>query len=135
MSRAEPEGPLLPGDIRTSPLLLSYTRRSPITWRSIFLGLIGVILICGVTPYNDYALNNTFLVGNNLPIGVMMLAFLFALCINGPLSKWFPHLAFTSGEVAVAFAMTLVSCALPSSGLMRALPASLVVPFNEAGSD
>src|SRR5688500_18864216 len=64
-----------------------------------------------------------------------MLLFLFTLLVNGPLAKWAPRHALSSGEVAVAFMMTLVSCALPSSGLMRALPASLVAPFNEAGQD
>ncbi len=110
-------------------------RRPAMNLRSVTLGLLGVILICAFTPYNDYVLNNTFLVGNNLPLGVTMLVFLFTLAINGPLSKWRPRLAFSSGEIAVAFMMTLIACALPSSGLMRALPASLVVPFNEAGAD
>ncbi len=104
-----------------------------ITWRSVFIGLAGVVLICALTPYNDYALNNTFLVGNNLPLGAVMLAFLFALLVNGPLSRWKPHRAFTSGEMAVAFSMMLVSCTLPSSGLMRYLPGSLIIPFRDAG--
>src|SRR4051794_24905223 len=106
-----------------------------LTLRSVLLGLAGVLFICAFTPYNDYVLNNTFLIGNNLPLGVTMLAFLFTLAVNGPLSRFAPRYAFTSGEVAVAFMMVLISCALPSSGLMRALPASLVVPFNEAGAD
>ena len=105
---------------------------SPITWRSVLLGLLGVVLICGLTPYNDYALNNTFLVGNNLPLGVMMLLFFMAVFLNGPLSKWKPQLALSSGEIAVAFAMTLVGCALPSSGLLRYLAPTLVVPFAQA---
>lgn len=105
---------------------------SPITWRSILLGLLGVVLICAVTPYNDYALNNTFMVGNNLPLGVVMLLFIMAVCVNGPLSVWAPRYALSSGEIAVAFSMTLVSCALPSSGLMRYFPASLVIPFWQA---
>ena len=33
------------------------------------------------SPYNDYALDNTFLVGNNLPIGVVMLTFLFVMFV------------------------------------------------------
>src|SRR5207248_9304739 len=82
-----------------------------------------------LTPYNDYALNNTFLVGNNLPLGVVMLAFLFALVVNGPLNRFLPKHAFSSGEMATALAMTLVSCALPSSGLMRYFPPSLISPL------
>jgi hypothetical protein len=100
-----------------------------VTWRSVLLGLSGVVLICGLTPYNDYALNNTFLVGNNLPLGVVMLLFVFAVFINGPLSRFAPRFAFSGGEIAVAFTMALVSCALPSSGLMRYFPPSLVSPF------
>ncbi len=96
------------------------------------LGLAGVILICGLTPYNDYALNNTFLVGNNLPIGVVMLSFLFVLLVNAPLHKWLPRQALSSGELSVALSMTLVSCALPSSGLMRYFPPTLVSPFYHA---
>jgi hypothetical protein len=103
-------------------------RTSPVTRRSITLGLLGTVVICGLTPYNDYALNNTFLVGNNLPLGVVVLVFLFTLVINGPLARFAPRFALSSGEAAVAFAMMLVSCALPSSGLMRYLPAVLTGP-------
>src|SRR5262249_10801099 len=79
--------------------------------------------------------NNTFLVGDNLPLGVVMFLFLFTLLVNGPVSKLWPRRALSTGEVTVAFMMMLVSCALPSSGLMRGFPASLVCPFNEAGGD
>ncbi len=103
--------------------------RSPISIRAVALGLLGTLTICALTPYNDYALNNTFLVGNNLPLGAVMLLFLFAVFINGPLSRWAPRHALSSGELAVAFSMILVSCALPSSGLMRYFPASLTGPI------
>ena len=109
--------------------------RSPVSWRSVGLGLAGVGLICGVTPYNDYALNNTFLVGNNLPIGVVMLTFLFVLLVNAPLRRWLPRHAVSAGEMGVALAMTLVACGLPSSGLMRYLPPALVSPFYHALND
>src|SRR2546423_9367783 len=93
------------------------------------LGLCGVVLICGLTPYNDYALNNTFLVGNNLPLAAVMLLFIFAVFVNGPLSRLSPRHVFGSAELTVAFTMMLVSCALPSSGLIRYLPNVLVVPL------
>lgn len=107
-------------------------KQRAVTARSVGLGLAGVVLICGLTPYNDYALNNTFLVGNNLPLGVVMLTFLLTVCVNGPLSRWKPAWALSTGEVAVAFTMVLVSCALPSSGLMRYLPGALTGPLFHA---
>ncbi|CAN5400804.1 hypothetical protein BH09PLA1_BH09PLA1_36270 [soil metagenome] len=119
------------GSSTSSPTHLLTSPSSPITIRSILLGLTGVTLICGLTPYNDYALNNTFLIGNNLPIGVMMLLFAVVL-INAPLSRWWPDRVLTSGEIAVAFTMTLVSCCLPSSGLLRYLAPNLVVPMRQA---
>jgi hypothetical protein len=108
--------------------------RSAVNFRSVLLGLVGVVLICGVTSYNDYAMNNTFLVGNNLPIAVVMLTFLFVLCVNGPLSKWRPQLAMHSGELCVALSMMLIACCLPSSGLMRYFPATLTGPIWHARS-
>jgi hypothetical protein len=103
--------------------------RRAISFRSVALGFLGVILICVLTPYNDYALNNSFFVGNNLPLGAVMLLFIFVVLINGPLNRFAPVRAFTSGEITVAFGMMLVSCALPSSGLMRYLPNVLVGPL------
>jgi len=96
---------------------------------------MGSIVVCGLAPYNDYVLNNTFLVGNNLPLGAVLLLFFFVVFVNAPLRKWKPHRAFSAGEMTVAFSMTLVSCALPSSGLMRYFPATLVAPFYHARSD
>src|SRR5688572_6173813 len=104
-------------------------RMGAITWRSVLLGLLGVVVICTVTPFNDYALNNTAFVGNNLPLGVVGLTFLFVLLVAGPLNRLAPQWRLSSGELAVALSMTLVGCALPSSGLMRYFPPSLVSPF------
>jgi hypothetical protein len=124
---------LLPGP--PAAPLLEFKPAGAVSRRSVLLGLLGVVIICGLTPYNDYALDNTFLVGNNLPIGVVMLTFLFVIGINGPLRRWRPTWALSSGELAVSLSMTLVSCALPSSGLMRYFPPSLVSPFYHALSD
>jgi hypothetical protein len=121
--RARIAPPPPPSNLTASPA------RPAVTWRAVLLGLVGTCVICGVTPYNDYALNNTFMVGNNLPIGAVMLTFLFTLLVNAPLHRWAPRHALSSGEMAVALSMTLVSCALPSSGLMRYWPSSLVGPF------
>lgn len=109
--------------------------RSAINWRSVLLGLVGVVIICGFTPYNDYALNNTAFVGNNLPLGLVVMTFLFVLLVNAPLLRWQPRWAFSSGELAVAFSMALVSCCLPSSGLMRYFPSSMIAPYHLSQGD
>ncbi len=81
----------------SNPSLLPERDRS-ITFRSVLLGFAGVVLICAFTPINDYALNNTYLVGNCLPLGVIVLLFLFVTLVNGPLNRFIPARAFTSGE-------------------------------------
>ena len=109
--------------------------RGAVTWRSVLLGLTAVAIICGVTPYNDLALNNSFFVGNNLPLALVLLAFFFVIVVNGPLSRFAPRHAFSGGELCVAFSMGLISCCLPASGLMRYFVPGLVVPTAASGED
>jgi hypothetical protein len=100
--------------------------RRPVNLRSVALGLLGVILICGLAPYNDWAVNNTYLIGNYLPVGLLLFFLAFILLVNGPLSRLAPQRAFSSGEMAVSLGMVLVACAVAGSGLMRYLPAALI---------
>src|SRR5512133_91134 len=103
--------------------------RSAITWRSTSLGLFAAIFICSIAYYNDFAVNNTFFVGNNLPLGLVLMTFAFVLLVNGPLSRWAPRYALSTGELVVAFSMALVSCTMPSGGLMRWLPHAIISPW------
>ena len=107
--------------------------RRAVTGRAVGLGVAGAGVLAALTPYNDWALHNTFLIGNNLPLGAVMLAFLFTVLVGGPLSKWAPRWALTTGEAVVAFSMMLVACCVPASGLMRYLPPLIVAPFWRAG--
>lgn len=45
--------------------------KSPVNMRSLGVGLIGVVIINSLKAFNDYTLNNTFLIRNNLPIGLI----------------------------------------------------------------
>lgn len=112
---------------------ISQPRLRAVTFRSVLLGLMGVVLICGLTAYNDYVVANTWFVGNYLPIGVLLGILVFLLLVNGPLWRFAPRFAFTRSEMGVALCMMLVSCAMPSSGLMRYLPGHLVGLWNRAG--
>jgi hypothetical protein len=109
-------------------------QRSAVSWRSVGLGLVGVSIISILTPFNDYALNNTPMVGNNLPLSVVLLTFTLAILINGPLSRFKPRLALSAGEMTVLFSMMLVACAVPSAGLLRYLPGMLITPLSIASS-
>lgn len=123
-----------PPDHSPAPLPATPTR-SALSWRSVTLGMIGVAIICLLTPYNDYVLWNTFMVGNSLPLAAMMLTFLLAALVNGPLSLWKPRWMLSAGELGIIMAMMLVCSALPASALMRYFPGSLVYPFFNASSN
>ncbi len=108
------------------------SKQSAVTFRAFLLGLFGTILICAIAPYNFSVANNTDLIGNALPSGVLMFFFAFAIFINAPLYWIAPKYAFRPGELAVAMAMILCSCTLPVAGLMRYLPGFLTGFWNQA---
>ncbi len=109
--------------------------RKAVNGRSVVLGLAGVCLICGLTPFNNYVLRNTDFVGNHLPASLLIFFLLFVLLLNAALHRWRPRAALGGHELAVALGMALVGCALPSVGLMRYLPGHLVAPFGHAAID
>jgi hypothetical protein len=94
------------------------------TARSVLLGLFGAVFICGVTFLNDRVLQGTYLIGNNMPVVVYGTLILFAVGIN-PLLKRF---ALSGREIAVAMALTLAACCLPTSGLLRTFTDVLLMP-------
>jgi hypothetical protein len=103
-----------------------------VTFRSVTIGLLGVVFICGLTPFNNFVLANTFLVGNLLPVGLLLFVSIVVLLLNGLLRRFLPGRSLSVGELSVVFGMTLVSCTLPSGGLMQWLPGHLVGLFIEA---
>jgi hypothetical protein len=106
--------------------------RGPVTWRSLLIGTIGVLFISILTPFNDYILNNTSLVGSALPIGLLLFFLLFIALINAAFNKWIPSLALGAPELATALAMTMVSCAIPGSAFLKYTPAHLVGIWGQA---
>lgn len=107
-------------------------RPRAVTWRSVLLGLLSVTIICALVPYNDYVLENTFLIGNFLPIGLILLMLALVLGVNALLKRFAPRAALREAELAVVMGMMLVGCAVPSSGLMRYLPAGIVGIYTNA---
>ena len=100
--------------------------RSAVSVRSVLTGLAGVVLLSMLAPFNDLVLNSTAMIGGALPIGAVFLFFGYVIVVNAPLSRFAPHRAMSTPELAVVFSMMLVACALPTRGLMQLWPASLV---------
>jgi hypothetical protein len=106
-----------------------------ITWRSLLIGSAVVAFVCGLAPYNDYVVANTWLVGGYLPPALTLTFFVLIVFINAPLHRFMPRRALSSGELAVIMAMLLVACSLPGQGLMRQLIPMLVWPFHIGSQD
>lgn len=115
-----------PSDTETLPIA---ERRRAVTLRSLLLGSLGVLFVCGLSPYNDIVLTDTSLTAGFLPLAATLLLFVVVVGINAPLHRFAPRYALGTGELAVVMVMTLVSSALPGWGLMRFLIPTPVVPF------
>lgn len=109
--------------------------RPAITWRSVAIGSLGVCFVCGLTPYNDFVVMNTLLVGGYLPLAVVLSVFVLVVLVNAPLRWRWPRRALSSGELAIILGMMLVSCALPGQGLLKFLLPELVAPFYQGASN
>jgi len=91
-----------------------------ITRRSLLLGFCLAGLLCAVTPYNDYVVENTFMAGNHFPVGaVAVLLLLSALNLALPRSGRRPFLS--ARELGVVYILIMVTSGIPSSGLLRYL--------------
>ena len=54
----------------------------PVSVRAVLTGLVCALLVCGVTPYNDYAVAATYLSGNFFPIGALAAVLMLVLAVN-----------------------------------------------------
>lgn len=96
-------------------------------WRGGALGFLGVLLVCGLTYFNDSMLGGSLLIGNAMPFSVYGTLILLMLA-NGVVYATARKLAFTGPEVALALGITLAACCIPGSGLMRTFPTSIALP-------
>lgn len=105
--------------------------------RAVILGLLGACVVCGFTYFNDAIMHQTYFVGNNMPIAVYGGLILVVMLVNPLLGRLGPRWTLRGSELAVVLALTLAACCVPSSGLLRTLATTLVMPhhFNrtEAG--
>ena len=97
------------------------------TARAVLLGLVGAATICGLTYFNDFVLQQTFLVGNHMPVSVYGTLLVFLL-VNAALFRLARRMALSGKEIALVLGMTLVACSVPGGSLMRTFTVSLALP-------
>lgn len=97
-----------------------------VTLRSIVLGLLGAVIVCSVTYFNDWVLRQTHFVGNNMPVAIYGSLIIYVLFLNRFLKRW----SLKGEELAVILGITLSACCVPGSGLLRTFPGSLVLPHH-----
>ena len=106
------------------------------TLKALLTGVIGVIIICAVEPYNAYYVGGTHLVGNHFPIAAVFL-FLIILLIHAGLKSLKSSYGFSTPELIIVWCMLIVVGSIPYSGLVRYLfplipaPVYFATPENE----
>ena len=108
------------------------------TKRSILLGLFCAAAICGFTYFNDAILRQSLFVGNHMPIAVYGPLLVFLLTVNpllafltrkmGTAWKWLKPLS--AAELSVVIALSLASCCVPYSSLLRLLSNLVILPHH-----
>jgi len=96
------------------------------TVRSVILGLVGVVVIGMITFFNDRILDQTHLIGNNLPVVVYGMLLVYLLVV----ATWLGRKALRGPEMAVALAVVLAACCVPGSSLLRTFTSALVQPHH-----
>ncbi len=90
-----------------------------VTPRSVAIGLLYVVFLAALTPYNDYYIRNTFLAGNHFPIGSFFLFSVLVIGVNPLMRRVGLRKTLTPTELMVVWIMMLVGSGIPSSGYLR----------------
>lgn len=100
------------------------------TLRALFLGLLGVGVVCGYTYFNDGVLRQTMFVCNHMPTSVYGGLVLFVLLANPLLRGLWRRTGekirllrpLSTRELVLVLALVLPACSVPYSSMLRILP-------------
>lgn len=96
--------------------------------RSIAAGLAGALMISALCYFNDGVIRQGMLVPHLMPVVVYGGLVLFLLTVNPLLRRVRPAWVFRREELATVVCLVLVSCAVPSWGLVQCFPTSVMMP-------
>jgi len=100
-----------------------------ITLRSFLIGIICVIAICAVTPYNNHYVDGAYLSSNHLPLGPLFLITILILIFNVALTKIHPRVKLSQTEITIVWCMMIVAVSIPSKSFTEYLLPDLVAPY------
>jgi hypothetical protein len=107
---------------------------NPITPRAVLVGALGVALLAAVNPYTTFVLRVWSVGSGSLLSGAVVVLFLLVL-LNGALLRLRPSLAFTRGELLVAYGMMIVSVGLAMQGGLLYIVSATTYPFYMASPE
>ena len=103
-----------------APGLPDANRSHPIA--AVLIGFFVSIIICFVTPYNNFVIRGAFVSDSYLPIAAMFQILLLVLCVNPLFRALCPRAVLSRRDMAIVVAMALVASVVPSHGLLRSVP-------------
>ncbi len=107
----------------------SLSNREPITFRSFAIGIMCVILLCAITPYNNlYVSGSAYPSNNHLPLGPLLLIMLILL-LNFAIKWVYAKSALSHNELIVIWCMMVTTVAIPSKAFAEYLLPDLVAPY------
>lgn len=100
--------------------------KQAVTLRSVLIGFAFVVLLCGITPYNNDYLQNARIAGNHLPVASIFVLLFLVFCVNIPLRKLGSRFALTSTELTTIWIILIATLAIPGISFMEILFPQLV---------
>jgi len=98
------------------------------TFRALALGVLFALLLALGGHFNDHYMQQTYAVGNFLPISVIGLLLVLVLVVRPLSGLFFRRRAFSGAEVALIILLPLAVCVVPGSGFLRTFTYTLVMP-------
>ena len=86
-------------------------------FRTLLLGSVFSSIVALFGPYNNLVLVGSYLTIDFTTAAAVFLLFVFALFVNGAFRRFFPPLAFSSGELYVGYVMAAIACSICTMGL------------------
>ena len=98
------------------------------TKRSVFVGILGAVVLCSVTYFNRAVMHQSFIVGNYLPLSVYGTLIVVVVVINPLLARLRSSWRLSGRELAVAVTLVLAACGIAESGFLAGFTNIVMLP-------